>query len=113
VASELCYFTIGVASTAQAQRFFGRLFGWEFAPGNYKDAYFITNLTFPGGLHGPQTGTGPRLYFLVDDIDEAIGRVRELGGEAGEPQSDANGTNVDCRDDQGTPFSLFSPSTAG
>lgn len=48
------------------------------------------------------------MYFAVDDIEAAVRRVRELGGEAPEPdpRPDEGGRFVRCRDDQGVRFGL-------
>ena len=57
------------------------------------------------GLHARGTGPGDRVslpYFSVPDMDAALARVRELGGEiihAGERWSI-------CRDTEGSPFGL-------
>ena len=39
--------------------------------------------------------------------DAAMEKVRELGGEVGEPQPGGEGRSVECRDDQGTSFHLW------
>ena len=57
------------------------------------------------GLHARDTGPGDRVslpYFSVPDVDAALQRVRDLGGEvihAGEKWSV-------CRDTEGSPFGL-------
>jgi hypothetical protein len=51
----------------------------------------------------------PRVFFGVDDIEAGVARVRELGGEAGEPQEIESGFMAECRDDQGVPFGLWAP----
>ena len=76
----------------------------------------ITTPNVPGGMHGGDAGAAPYVFFEVDDMQMAITRVRELGGEV-------EGTNVEgdeastarfgrfklCRDDQGSPFGLHEP----
>jgi predicted enzyme related to lactoylglutathione lyase len=47
------------------------------------------------------------VWFEVDDIEAALARIRELGGEAGEPGEIASGYMASCRDDQGTPFNVW------
>src|SRR3954447_11742872 len=106
------YFVVTAPDAERAQHFFGAVVGWEVAPGNAPGASHITNVSPPGGLAGGAAGP-PRLYFQVDDIDAAVARVRELGGEAGELQRSQAGTYADCRDDQGVEFSLFGRDESG
>ena len=100
------YFVVSAPDTERAQAFFGAVLGWEFAPGNAPGGFHITNVTPPGGLAGGEASR-PRMYFQVDDLATAVAKVRELGGEAAEPQPSQVGTYVDCHDDQGVEFSLF------
>jgi predicted enzyme related to lactoylglutathione lyase len=54
------------------------------------------------------------VYFRVDDIEAAVRRVRELGGEADDPGlAETGGRFVSCRDDQGLAFGLHQPGLAG
>ena len=63
----------------------------------------------PMGLNRSDT-PGATLYFRVPDIHRAVERVRELGGQAEDPGQYPSGWSCNCRDDQGTPFSLWQPS---
>jgi uncharacterized protein len=106
-AGDLVYFMIPVPDGDRAQAFYGGLFGWEFSPGNVPGGFNIENSTPPGGLYGGGKGNAPVVWFEVEDIETGIARVRELGGEADEPQDIASGRMVSCRDDQGTDFNLW------
>jgi predicted enzyme related to lactoylglutathione lyase len=57
--------------------------------------------------------SGPELYFMVDDLEAAVARVRELGGEADEPQPTEGGRFSSCRDDQGARFGIWAPGAGG
>ena len=107
-AGQLFYFTMAVRDGARANRFFTQLLGWQTHASGQPDSYHIESLVQPGGLHG-QSEPGVDLYFVVDDIDEAVARVRELGGTADEPERYASGASARCTDDQGTPFFLSVP----
>jgi uncharacterized protein len=109
---ELVYFVVPAPDAQRAQTFYGELFGWEFAPGSVPDGYEISNAQPPGGLFGGGEGSSPDVYFGVDDIDAAVARVRELGGEAEDPQEIASGYMASCRDDQGTAFNIWAPASA-
>lgn len=91
----LCFFQIPVADTVRARTFYGELFGWQFAPGNFPDYFMIPNATPVGALAGGTEGSRPEVFFTLPDIDAGVARVRELGGFAA------------CRDDQGTHFFVW------
>jgi predicted enzyme related to lactoylglutathione lyase len=109
-AGDLVYFMVPVPDGERAKAFYGELFGWRFESGNVPGGYQIANSTPPGGLFGGGEGNAPVVWFEVDDLDAAIARVRELGGEAGEPEDIASGRMASCRDDQGTELNLWSGS---
>lgn len=111
MAGQPSFFEVGVLDARRAQAFFGELFGWSFEPvGETGNA--LTETPFPkGGFHGDDPDCGLELYFSVDDIEAAVARVRELGGEAGEPGAgdERFGRFTRCRDDQGVRFGLHQP----
>ncbi|MBI1815378.1 MAG: VOC family protein [Deltaproteobacteria bacterium] len=105
---DLGYFTIPVTDVARGKRFYGGLFGWQFAP-DADDRYaHISNTTPPGGLNAA-AATSPQVWFKVTDIQAAVARVRELGGHADDPQESPSGWSAACGDDQGTHFNLWQP----
>ena len=108
---QIVHFEIPADDTGQGREFWGSLFGWQFEafPGPFE--YHMARV-------GPETGgaitnmepgkRGMRVYFDVDDINAGAARVRELGGEAGEPGPVPNmGWFVTCRDPQGNEFGLW------
>jgi predicted enzyme related to lactoylglutathione lyase len=103
---DLVYFTMRTADARRAQTFYGGVLGWEFGPGNVPGGSQITNSSPPGGVFDGGGTAAPEVYFGVEDIHAAVERVRELGGEAEEPQEIASGHMARCRDDQGAPFNL-------
>ena len=113
MAGDLVYFTIGVPDSERGRAFFQGLFGWDFSDGNIPGGFHIAGTNPPGGMHSMQSGAsapGFRPYFNVQDIAGAVDRIRALGGSAGEIKgSPESGMYADCRDDQGTEFSLFQP----
>ncbi len=104
MAEQSCYFVIQVPDAGQGREFYGGLLGWSFAPGSVANSHQIKGMM--GGLLGGVGEAAMRLYFDVPDIQAATARVRELGGECGEVEETPSGYQVDCRDDQGTAFSL-------
>jgi uncharacterized protein len=113
---ELSFFELGVGDVGRAREFYGSLFGWDFVPeGN---GATIETPNIPGGIHGGDEGASPYVFFRVADLDAALARVRELGGEEGDYRSDDSpesvarfGRFVLCKDDQGSGFGLHEPPT--
>jgi uncharacterized protein len=102
------HFELGVPDAARAKRFFGALLGWTFETTQGEDAWIETS-GVRGGLHGDDDAD-VILYFTVPDIEAAVRRVRELGGEAEEPgPAGSGGRFTSCRDDQGVVFGLHQP----
>lgn len=108
MSGDLGYFTVPVADVQRGRRFYGRLLGWQFTD-DADDRYaHIANTTPPGGLFRNDQRM-PQVWFKVPDIHAAVAQVRELGGEAGDPQESPSGWSSECRDDQGTHFNLWQP----
>lgn len=110
---DVVYFEIPVADADRAHAFSGRLFGWEFAPGNVPSYEMIPNAVPAGALDASGGGGGPRRFFGRDDIAAGVARVRALGGHADDPVTIPSGQFARCRDDQGTPFTLWQNASAG
>ncbi len=100
---DLYYFTLPTPDLARAQAFFAEVLGWQFP---VPDNGHIGNISAPPGA---LTGDEAVLYFVVDDINAAVVKVRELGGTAASPVLYDSGWSADCTDDQGTRFSLSVP----
>ena len=113
---ELSFFEIGVGDAEQARAFYGALFGWQFSEPPSGQGAMVETRPVPGGIHGGDQGGGVYVFFAVEDMEAAVERVRELGGEAEAIPGDANPDNVAkfgrfmlCRDDQGSAFGLHEP----
>ena len=110
------FFELGVPDTGKGRVFYEGLFGWEFETGPSGNGWVIATPAAPGGMHPDAPGTGPYVFFAVDDMDAALSRVRELGGEivpfddGGDPDSEKRfGRFKFCKDDQGSHFGLHQP----
>ncbi|HZS14679.1 MAG TPA: hypothetical protein VFC09_08790 [Candidatus Dormibacteraeota bacterium] len=107
---DLSYFTVPIGDAGDARAFYAAIFGWEYEHDDLDAPYHhVTNCTPPGGLYTDDDGDRPRSYFRVEDIEIALRRVRELGGEAGMPAESATGVSASCLDDQGIEISLWQP----
>lgn len=109
---EVGFFELGVEDVEKARAFYGALFGWSFEPGE-NEGFMIRTPSVPGGVHGGDPGARPYLFFVVDDLDAALGQVRDLGGtvddadvEGDEASQQRFGRFRLCKDDQGSEFGL-------
>ena len=116
MAGELSFFELGVEDVERGRAFYEGLFGWSLEPGPSGQGFAIGTPTIPGGMHGGDPGAAPYVFFRVSDMDEALERVRELGGTVEEMDVGGEDESVErfgrfklCRDDQGSPFGLHQP----
>ena len=108
---RLVHFEFPAEDAARAREFWSSLFGWTFQSWEGPVEYHMTEAGGqPGGAIYPSEGgeRGAIVYFDADDIGAAVARVRELGGEADEPQPIPGvGWFSRCRDTEGNAFSLY------
>jgi uncharacterized protein len=117
MAGEITFFELGVDDVERGRAFYESLFGWQFDRGPSGRGFVIGTPTVEGGMHGGDGGASPYVFFAVDDLDAAVERVRELGGEIVEMDVGGEDEETDarfgrfklCRDDQGSPFGLHQP----
>jgi predicted enzyme related to lactoylglutathione lyase len=116
MAGEIDFFELGVEDVERGRAFYEGLFGWRFERGPSGEGWHITTDGAPGGMHGGDARASPYVFFAVDDMDAALARVRELGGEVYEMNVEGDAEQVTrtgrfrlCRDDQGSPFGLHEP----
>jgi uncharacterized protein len=105
---EPTHIELGAPDAKQARLFFATLLGWTFEQFGDGHQAAIQTPTIRGGLHDGVTATTLTTYFRVDDIEEAVTKVRELGGHAEEPSPAEPGFGrlSTCTDNQGIPFGL-------
>ncbi len=108
---QIVHLEIPADDTAKAREFWGSLFGWQFEPFPGPTEYHVTRIDERSGaaITGMEPGKrGPRVYFDVDDINQEVGRVQELGGEPGQPMPVPNmGWFAVCKDTEGNEFGLW------
>lgn len=103
------YFEIGVPDGARARAFYERVFpGWTFHPLGDREQAWIETPGLRGGFHDQDAEARIELFFAVDDIEAAVGAVRDAGGKADDPSpvEEGFGRFAVCRDDQGVRFGL-------
>jgi predicted enzyme related to lactoylglutathione lyase len=101
---ELGYLTLPVKDMERAKRFYAALFGWEFEPSGH-----VRNTKFPLALSSRGPVELPNVFFKVSDLEQALTRLVELGGQVRERRAAESGPNAICADDQGTVFRLWQP----
>jgi predicted enzyme related to lactoylglutathione lyase len=122
MAGEMVHVEVPVDDTGKGREFWGELFGWDFEsyPGPFE--YHMARLGEQQGaaITNMEPGKrGLRVYFDVDDINAGAARVKELGGEANDPQSvPSMGWFAVCKDSEGNEFGLWqtdssAPDTSG
>lgn len=105
-AGDLAYVTHEVADTARARSLLAGVLGWRFEPGRVADGWGVVDTAPMTGLVGSTAWVGVPMW-MVDDVADAARRVRELGGDATEPEPQPYGLLLSqCTDDQGGRFYL-------
>ena len=111
MAGHMVHIEIPADDLGKAQEFWGGLFAWQFQPAPGTTDYLMTRVSEDSGaaLTNMEPGKkGARTYFDVDDINASAAKVKELGGEAGQPQPVPNmGWFSTCRDPHGNEFGLW------
>jgi predicted enzyme related to lactoylglutathione lyase len=117
MAGDVVHYEISATDVGRAQSFWSGLFGWEFGESVMPEGEYRMARTGEksGAALMPGDPGHPTVYFDVDDMDAAIARVRELGGQAEEKQPVPQmGWFTSCKDTEGNEFSLWqSDSNAG
>ena len=104
---KITWFEIGAENAARARSFYGDLLGWTFE-GFEEDGGDYQMTSDAGGAVYTNESKGILVYFGTSDIDASVARVRELGGESGDPQDIPGiGRYATCSDTEGNAFGLF------
>lgn len=106
MSNSVVWFELPAADTDRARNFYAQLFGWNFE--RFGDEDYHMTYDAGGAVYGAPGEEGLLAYFGVDDIDAAIARVRELGGEVGAKQEVPGvGQYAQCSDLDGNRFGLY------
>ena len=108
---QIVHLEVPADDTGKAQEFWGGLFGWEFQAYPGPSEYHMTRIGEEQGaaITNMESGKkGTRPYVSVDDINAGAARVKELGGEAGDPMPvPSMGWFAVCQDPHGNDFGLW------
>ena len=118
-----CWMEITPPDPQAAVAFYGSLFGWQFESRGPVGDYHVGQLDgYDVAAVGPSEGAGPSapggrdepeaawtMYVAVDDLDEAVGRVRAAGGQVRHVFDlvPGLGRSAACTDPAGAAFSLW------
>jgi uncharacterized protein len=111
MAGDIVHYEISASDVDRAQGFWQGLFGWQFGEnvmpeGEYRMAQTGEQRGVAVSSHGDPGH--PNVYFDVDDMDAAIAKVVELGGQADDKQPvPMMGWFTACKDTEGNAFSLW------
>lgn len=112
MAGQIVHYEIPADDTGKSREFWGSLFVWQFQNFPGPSEYWMTEIV-PNEVGGAITNMEPekrgnRAYFSVDDINVGAARVKELGGESGDPMPVPNmGWFATCKDPHGNEFGLW------
>ena len=109
---EVVHFEVPAKDVDRAQRFYGELFGWEFGPSQMPDMdYRMARVSENSGaaVFASDDVTGhPNYYHDVPDIDAALAKVRDLGGETEDKMPvPTMGWFAACKDSEGNAIHLW------
>ena len=111
---SFCWVDLGTSEPEPAKRFYGELLGWrteEVPSANGYRVIYNGDRSNGGMLPPPMEGIPPNWmpYFGTEDVEQAIGRVRELGGSVlTEPMPVPSGAFIVIADPQGAISALWS-----
>jgi predicted enzyme related to lactoylglutathione lyase len=104
---DIGYASLWVGDAAKATRFFSQVLGWRFVPTDGR--FQVEGQNVHQGIASGSDRPTLFLAFAVRDIADAIRRVRDVGGEAGEVTTEPWGLSCMCTDDQGARFAAYQP----
>ena len=113
---QIVHIELPADDTEQGRQFWGSLFGWEFQSYPGPSEYHMTRIGDQQGaaITNMEPGKrGTRAYFAVDDVNDGVARVKELGGKADQPMPVPNmGWFATCTDPHGNEFGLWQNDTS-
>jgi predicted enzyme related to lactoylglutathione lyase len=111
--SDIVYASLWVPDADRAAAFFADVLGWTYQTAGTSTGRQVVGQSLPHGLSGGHERSTLLLCFAVDDLDAALTRVRDAGGETGQPADRPHGRTADCVDDQGVPFAVVEGPASG
>lgn len=106
---EIVHVEFPSANADRAQEFWSELFGWEFQKDEEMDYRIARTGEMTGaGIYADGDTGQPKYYFNVENIEETIAKVQDLGGKAEEKKPvPGMGWFTACKDSEGNVFHLW------
>jgi predicted enzyme related to lactoylglutathione lyase len=106
---DLGYVSLWVPDVGRAIAFYSAVLGWQFTPSSGPENSGVEGLNLSHGLSGGHEHPTLFLCFCVEDLDEALERIRAGGGEHEEPTAEEYGRIAMGTDPAGTVFAVYEP----
>jgi uncharacterized protein len=106
---DVGYVSLWVPDVDRATVFFAAVLGWTYGPQFDGHARLLTGMDLPQGVHGGHEHSTLFLCYVIDDMEEALERVRGAGGRAEDATLEPHGLTTMCTDIEGTPFAVYEP----
>ena len=113
MANPICHFELVTPDVEKARDFYSRLFDWKIEAMPGADYWLINAGREPGGgmmkTPAPGVPTAWTMYVLVNDVENALARVKDLGGRVLTPKTEIPGIGWFgvFADPQGAVLALF------
>ncbi|WP_067458546.1 VOC family protein [Actinomadura macra] len=115
--NTVTWFQVGTDAPAEARRFYGDLFGWQFAVDPDEDGYDL--ISYPGddvpkggvSHHTDPSENHAMFLVMVEDVDATCARTEQSGGKVAVPAvTTVNGLRFAyVEDPSGNRFGVFKP----
>jgi predicted enzyme related to lactoylglutathione lyase len=112
MAGEIVHVEFPAQDADRAEKFWNGLFGWSFQDSGMPEMDYRmaqTGERVGAAVYPSEERSGyPNYYFATDNIEAALGKVSELGGQAGEKSPvPGMGWFASCSDSEGNSFHLW------
>jgi predicted enzyme related to lactoylglutathione lyase len=105
---DVGYVSIWTPDVNRAADFYASVLGWTYHV-HEEQGRQVSGQSMHIGMWGGQQRPSLFVGYAVGDVDAAVARVRAAGGTSEGPKQAPYGRAADCVDDQGRPFSVFTP----
>jgi predicted enzyme related to lactoylglutathione lyase len=114
MAGKPVHLEVPAKDTSRAREFYSGLFGWQFQSMEGPTEYHMARVSEDAGAAVfPGDPGAIRVYFDVDDVNAGAARVKELGGQADDPQPvPGMGWFSTGADTEGNPIGLWQSDTS-
>ncbi len=104
---DVVYASLWVPDVGRAAAFYGAALGWTYGQEDSERSRDVVGAAPHIGMWQTHEAHTLFLCYGVNDIDAAVDRVRDGGGQAGAPTREPYGVVSNCVDDQGVAFALY------